>query len=69
MLLVAVAVTETVALTVELLAGAVMETTGAATALFTVTESGALVVLAPAVSFATAVSVCAALELSVVSHE
>jgi hypothetical protein len=54
--------------TVAPLAGAVIDTAGGATALFTVTVSPALVVLVPAVSFATALSVCEPLELFVVSQ-
>ena len=68
MLLVAFAVTVVVPDTVAPLAGAVIDTTGAATALFTVTVSPALVVLVPAVSFATAFSVCEPFELFVVSQ-
>jgi hypothetical protein len=54
--------------TVAPLAGAVIDTAGGATALFTVTVSPALVVLVPAVSFATALSVCEPFELFVVSQ-
>ena len=54
--------------TVAPFAGAVIDTTGGATALLTVTVSPALVVLTPAVSFATAFSVCDPLELFVVSQ-
>jgi hypothetical protein len=63
MLLVAFAVTTAVPDTVAPLAGALIETTGGATALLTVTVSPALVVLVPAVSFAMAFSVCEPLEL------
>jgi hypothetical protein len=49
-------------------AGAVIETTGGATALLTVTVSPVLVVLFPAVSFAMAFSVCEPLELFAVSQ-
>jgi hypothetical protein len=63
MLLVAVAVTTAVPDTVAPLAGAVIDTTGGATALLTVTVSPALVVLVPAVSFAMALSVCEPFEL------
>jgi hypothetical protein len=68
MLLVAIAVTIAVPDTVAAFAGAVIDTAGGATALFTVTVSPALVVLAPAVSFATALSVCEPFELFVVSQ-
>jgi hypothetical protein len=68
MLLVALAVTVPVPDTVAPFAGAVINTTGAATALFTVIVSAALVVLVPAVSFATAFSVCEPLELFAVSQ-
>jgi hypothetical protein len=68
MLLVAVAVTATVPDTVAPLAGAVIDTTGGATALLTVTVSPALVVLVPNVSFAMAFSVCDPFELFVVSQ-
>jgi hypothetical protein len=68
MLLVAVAVTIAVPDTVAPPAGAVIDTTGGATALFTVIVSAALVVLVPAVSFATAFSVCDPFELFVVSQ-
>ena len=68
MLLVAFAVTVAVPDTVAPLAGAVIDTTGGATALLTVTVSPALVVLTPAVSFATGLSVCDPLELFVVSQ-
>jgi len=62
----ALAVTVIVPLTVAPLAGAVMEAVGGAVlALFTVTDTPALVVLFPAVSVATAANVCVAL-LSVV---
>ena len=54
--------------TVAPLAGAVIDTTGGATALFTFTVSPTLVVLVPAVSFAMAFSVCEPLELFVVSQ-
>ena len=49
-------------------AGAVIETTGGATALLTVTVSPVLVVLIPAVSFAMAFSVCDPFEIFVVSQ-
>ena len=54
------AVPETVTIpdTAAPFAGAVIDTTGGATALLTVTVSPTLVVLVPAVSFATAFSVC-----------
>jgi hypothetical protein len=68
MLLVALAVTVAVPDTVAPLAGAVIDTTGGATVLFTFTVSPALVVLVPAASFATAFSVCEPLELFVVSQ-
>ena len=54
--------------TVAPFAGAVIDTTGAATAFFTFTVSPALVELVPAVSFAMAFSVCEPLELFVVSQ-
>jgi hypothetical protein len=54
--------------TVVPFAGVLIETTGGATALLTVTVSPALVVLVPAVSFAMALSVCVPLELFVVSQ-
>jgi hypothetical protein len=66
--LVAVAVTVAVPDTVAPLAGAVIDTTGGATALLTVTVLPVLVVLTPAVSFATAFSVCEPLELFAVSQ-
>ena len=68
-LLVALAVATTVPNTFAPLAGAVIDTTGPLTALFTVTKSPALVVLFPAVSLATATSVCAPFELFVVTRE
>jgi hypothetical protein len=68
MLLVAFAVAVVVPDTVAPLAGAVIDTTGAATAFFTFTVSPALIVLIPAASFATAFSVCEPLELFVVSQ-
>ena len=66
--LVAVAVTVAVPDTVAPLAGAVIDTTGGATALLTVTVLPALVVLVPAASFAMAFSVCEPLELFAVSQ-
>jgi hypothetical protein len=68
MLLVAFTVTVAVPDIVAPLAGAVIDTTGGATALFTVIVSAALVVLVPAVSFAMAFSVCDPFELFVVSQ-
>ena len=68
MLLVALAVTVAVPDIVAPFAGAVIDTTGAATAFFTFTVLPALVVLVPAVSFAMAFSVCEPLELFVVSQ-
>jgi hypothetical protein len=68
MRLVALAVTIAVPDTVAPPAGAVIDTTGGATALLTVTVSPALVVLTPAVSFAMAFSVCEPLELFAVSQ-
>ena len=69
MLLVAFAVTVVVPDTVAPFAGKVIDTTGGAAALLTVTLSPALAVLFPAVSFATAFSVCVPFELFVVSQE
>ena len=54
--------------TVAPFTGAVIDTTGGATALFTVTVSPTLVVLAPALSFAMAFSVCEPLEPFAVSQ-
>jgi hypothetical protein len=68
MLLVAFAVAVVVPDTVAPLAGAVIDTTGAATAFFTFTVSPALIVLVPAASFAMPFSVCEPLELFVVSQ-
>jgi hypothetical protein len=60
---VAFAATVAVPDTVAPFAGAVIDTTGGATALLTVTVLPALVVLIPAVSFAMAFKVCEPLEL------
>jgi hypothetical protein len=67
-LLVAFAATVAVPDTVAPFAGAVIDTTGGATALLTVTVLPALVVLIPAVSFAMAFKVCEPLELFAVSQ-
>jgi hypothetical protein len=66
----AVALTVTVLLTVALFAGDVMLAVGGVvSALFTVTLTLALVVVFPAASLATAVSVWLAFETEVVFHE
>ena len=67
----AVAVTVTVPLTVAPFAGAVIDTVGGGVVLvlLTVMDTPALVVWLPAVSLATAVSVCFALLKAVVFNE